>query len=203
MELIDSFKNRLALAMTRRNLSQIELCKKSGIEKSLLNKYLSGVSNAKQDKLYNLAKALDVNEVWLMGYNVPMQRDIKNLTINVYSSVHAGIPTEMIDTIVDTEELSEEMLSGDREYFGLKIKGNSMEPKYLENDTIIVEKCNDVESSTDCVVAINGDEAFLKKVIKEEDKIILQAYNPEYSPIIITDNKITILGKVVEIRRKI
>ena len=201
MDLIDTMKNRLKLAMTRRNLSQVELCKKSGIEKSLLNKYLSGVSNAKQDKIYSLAKALDVNEVWLMGYDVPMQRDIVNLSINVYSSVHAGIPTEMIDTIVDTEEINEEMLKGDREYFGLKIKGNSMEPKYLEGDTIIVEKCNDAESYSDCVVAINGDEAFLKKIIKEKDNLILQAYNPDYPPII--TNKAIILGRVVEIRRKV
>lgn len=203
MELIDEMKNRLHLAMTKRNIAQVDLCQKSGIEKSLLNKYLKGVAKAKQDKISSLAKALDVNEVWLMGYDVPMQRDIKNLSINVYSSVHAGIPTEMIDTIVDTEEINAEMLLSDKEYFGLKVKGDSMEPKYFENDTIIVEKCNDVESNTDCVVAINGNEAFLKKLIKEDNKIILQAYNFNYQPIIITAQKITILGKVVEIRRKV
>ena len=203
MELIDEMKNRLRYAMAKRNLAQVDVCKRTGIDKSLLNKYLSGTSNAKQDKISLLAKALEVNEVWLMGYDAPMQRDIKNLKINVYSSVHAGIPTEMIDTVVDTEEISEEMLKGDKEFFGLKIKGNSMEPKYIENDTIIVERCNDVESGTDCVVAINGDEAFLKKLIKEEKSIILQAYNSDYLPIIITNEKIAILGKVVVISRKI
>ena len=203
MELIDEMKNRLRYAMTKRNLAQVDICKRTGIEKSLLNKYLSGTSNAKQDKIAALARALDVNEVWLMGYDAPMQRDIKNYTINVYSSVHAGIPTEMIENIVDTEDISEEMLKSDKEYFGLKIKGNSMYPKYMENDTIIVERCSDVESGADCVVAVNGEEAFLKKLIKKDDSIILQAYNSDYLPIVITNEKITILGKVVEIRRKI
>lgn len=203
MELIDEMKNRLRYAMTKRNLAQVDICKRTGIEKSLLNKYLSGTSNAKQDKIAALARALDVNEVWLMGYDAPMQRDIKNYTINVYSSVHAGIPTEMIENIVDTEDISEEMLKSDKEYFGLKIKGNSMYPKYMENDTIIVERCSDVESGTDCVVAVNGEEAFLKKLIKKDDSIILQAYNSDYLPIVITNEKITILGKVIEIRRKI
>ena len=203
MELVDSVKNRLRYAMAKRNLAQVDIVKRTGIEKSLLNKYLSGASNVGQEKIILLSKALDISDIWLMGYDVPMQRDIKNLKINVYSSVHAGIPTEMIDTVVDTEEISEEMLKGDKEFFGLKVKGDSMEPKYIENDTIIVERCNDVESGTDCVVAINGDEAFLKKLIKEEKSIILQAYNSDYLPIIITNEKITILGKVVEIRRKI
>lgn len=204
MELVEEMKTRLRQALEKRGMAQVDICKKTGIEKSLLNKYLSGVSNAKQDKLSLLAKALDVNEVWLMGYDVPMQRDIRNLRINVYSFVHAGIPSEMIDTVVDTEEISEDMLRGNREYFGLKIKGNSMEPKYIEDDTIIVERCNDVESGTDCVVAVDDDEkAVLKRLIKENNQIILQSYNANYAPIIVTDNRISILGKVVEIRRKI
>ena len=131
----------------------------------------------------------------------------KNI-INVYSQVHAGILTEMIEDIVDTEEIDMNMLKGGKEYFGIKVKGDSMSPKYLEGDTIIVEKASDCENGQDCVVAVNGNEAFLKRVFKSETGIMLQALNSNYEPQIYTNKEIaeipvTIIGIVRELRRKI
>lgn len=74
MEIVDTFQNRLKTAMTIRNIKQVELVEKTKLDKTLINKYLSGVSNAKQKKLTILAEALNINEVWLMGYDVPMER---------------------------------------------------------------------------------------------------------------------------------
>ena len=131
----------------------------------------------------------------------------KNI-INVYSQVHAGILTEMIEDIVDTEEIDMNMLKGGKEFFGIKVKGDSMSPKYLEGDTIIVEKTSDCENGQDCVVAVNGNEAFLKRVFKSETGIMLQALNSNYEPQIYTNKEIaeipiTIIGVVRELRRKI
>ncbi len=69
----DTFSNRLALAMKMNNLKQVDLVRKTKIDKTLINKYLKGVSDAKQDNLTLLADALNVNEVWLMGYDVEMK----------------------------------------------------------------------------------------------------------------------------------
>lgn len=69
----DNFANRLKKAMNIRGLKQIDLVNKTGIDKTLLNKYLKGISEAKQDNLTILAEALNVNEVWLMGYDVPIE----------------------------------------------------------------------------------------------------------------------------------
>ena len=69
-----SFSNRLKEAMKIRNIKPAELSKKSGISKSSLSEYMKGKYEAKQTALYNLAKALDINEVWLMGEDVPMDR---------------------------------------------------------------------------------------------------------------------------------
>lgn len=76
MQIIDTFQNRLKEAMKIRNLKQVDLVNKTNLDKTLINKYLAGLMKAKQDKLTILANALDVNEVWLMGYDIPMKRDL-------------------------------------------------------------------------------------------------------------------------------
>lgn len=70
-----SFAQRLRQALELRNMKQITLSEKSGVSRSLISAYLKGDYEAKQDKVYLLAKALDVNEAWLMGYEeVPAER---------------------------------------------------------------------------------------------------------------------------------
>lgn len=72
---IDTFANRLRKALSMNNMSQTELSNKTKIDKSLISNYLSGNYKAKQDNLYILAKALNVSEVWLMGFDVPYNND--------------------------------------------------------------------------------------------------------------------------------
>lgn len=72
--IIDTFANRLNTAMRIRNMKAAELSEKTGISKSSLSEYINGKYEAKQDGVYLLAKALNVNEAWLMGLDVPMER---------------------------------------------------------------------------------------------------------------------------------
>ena len=128
-------------------------------------------------------------------------------TIPVLGSVIAGIPIEAIEDIVDYEEIGEDILKTGTEFFGLKVKGNSMSPMLLEGDTLIIKKQDDCENGNIAVVLINGDEATVKKVVKHENGIILQPINPTYDPISFTKKEINklpvkILGIVVELRRK-
>lgn len=58
---------RLRLAIGKNNMKQIELSEKTGIPKSAISQYLSGKVRPKQDKVYLMAKALGVSELWLMG----------------------------------------------------------------------------------------------------------------------------------------
>lgn len=71
----DEFKKRFNEAITSRNMKPIELSQKTGLSKSTISHYMSGYAKPKSDKLYMLAKALDVNEAWLMGLDVPMEKD--------------------------------------------------------------------------------------------------------------------------------
>lgn len=127
--------------------------------------------------------------------------------IMVYGSIPAGIPIEAVEDIVDWEDIPMEWLKGDQRYIGLRVKGDSMFPKYIEGDTIIVRLQPDCESGQDAVVYVNGYDATLKKVVKNEDGIMLQPLNPEYVPKQYDYNDerypISILGVVVEIRRKV
>ena len=71
---MNSFSERLKEAMLAKDYKQTDLAKASGLDKSLISNYLSGRYKARQENLYLLAKALDVSETWLMGYDVPMSR---------------------------------------------------------------------------------------------------------------------------------
>ena len=125
----------------------------------------------------------------------------------VYGSIPAGVPMECIEDIIDTEEIPVDMLRGGKQYFGLKVKGNSMEPEYLDGDTLILEKADDCESGDDCVVMVNGNDGTFKRVFKNENGIILQPLNSEYAPMVFTNEQIEnlpvkVIGIVEEIRRK-
>lgn len=219
MKPIDTFQNRLQKAINIRNTKPVELHEKTGISESLLSKYLSGNNVARQRKLTLLADALNVNEVWLMGYDVPMDRNFdknitgmdkkvdKGATVFVYGTIPAGTPIELIEDILDTEEIDADMLKGGKEYFGLRIKGDSMEPEYLEGDIVIFQKLDDCESGDDCCVMVNGSDGTFKRVFKNENGIVLQPLNNKYEPLIFSNEQIEklpvkILGVFEELRRK-
>ncbi len=131
----------------------------------------------------------------------------KSAVVLVYGTIPAGVPMECIEDILDTEEIDADMLKGGKQYFGLKIKGDSMYPEYLDNDTIILLKQDDCESGDDCVVMVNGDDGTFKRVFKNENGIVLQPLNNNYQPMIYNNEQVEnlpvrILGKVVELRRK-
>jgi len=131
----------------------------------------------------------------------------KKKTIPVLGSVIAGIPIDAIEDIIDYEEIGEDILRTGTDFFGLKVKGDSMSPMLLEGDTLIIKKQDDCENGDIAVVLINGDDATVKKVVKHETGIILQPINPSYDPLSFTKKEVNklpvrIIGTVVELRRK-
>lgn len=74
---VESVANRLKYAMSVRRMNQADLIKRTGISSGSLSQYASGFVTPKQNRIYALAKALSVNEAWLMGFDVPMDREIK------------------------------------------------------------------------------------------------------------------------------
>lgn len=70
----DSFSNRMRQAMAMQNMKQTELVEKTGLTKSAVSQYYSGKFEPKQKGIYLIAKALNVNEAWLMGFDVEMEK---------------------------------------------------------------------------------------------------------------------------------
>ena len=68
------FNDRLKQAMAFRNLKAADICERGNIPKSAMSYYMSGRSEPKSDRLYIIAKVLDVSEAWLLGYDVAMER---------------------------------------------------------------------------------------------------------------------------------
>lgn len=217
MKPIDSFQNRLYEAMTIRNMKQVNLVEKTNLDKTLINKYLSGKANAKQDKLTILADALNVNEIWLMGYEVPMDRNLNSLNITPMSKLNQlqipilGKVKAGYDYLADENKIGrlylDYMPSDPENYYALQVTGNSMEPLFSNGDIAIVHKQDDFESGNTCIVLINGDEATVKKVVRMEDGIDLIAMNPYYPVRHFSNEEMTsipvkIIGKVVEARKR-
>lgn len=76
----DTFTKRLNDALSIRNMKPVELATKAGCSKALISQYMNGIYTPKPEKLYILAKALDVNPAWLMGYSDDMEIGMDELT---------------------------------------------------------------------------------------------------------------------------
>lgn len=201
------------------NISQRDFAKKCELSHTYiaaLEKKIDARSGKKiaptVDAVKNISKGLNMPLQELLNIIDDEQEFIvnqnKSIRIPVLGSIPAGIPMEMIEDIVDWEDISEEMLKGGKQYFALKIKGDSMFPEYLNGDVIIVLKQDDCESGQDCVVAVNGDDATFKRVFKADNGITLQPLNNSYMPMFysnddVLNKPVKILGVVKEIRRKI
>lgn len=169
------------------------------------------VAKGMNTSIEDILKVLDDKQEFIVNQDLPSaHKEIppaESAIVLVYGTIPAGIPMECIEDILDTEEISPDVLKGGKQFFGLRVKGNSMEPEYLDGDTLILQKVDDCESGDDCVVMVNGNDATFKRVFKNEKGIILQPLNPIYSPMVYTNEQIEnlpvkIIGIVEEIRRK-
>lgn len=190
----------------RYGLTQAELGSIAGVTDRAVSSWEKGIAEPRMGAIQRIADHFGITKSSIIE-DEELTSTTVAVSIPVLGSVPAGIPIEAIEDVVDWEEIPTKWTTGGREYFGLQVQGNSMFPKYIEGDTIIVRKESDCESGQDCVVYVNGYDATLKKVIKKANHIILQPLNPEYEPIMYEYNDeehpVNIAGVVVEIRRKV
>lgn len=143
------------------------------------------ISNEYTKKILSL---LDENKIVYNDTKVIIKGK-NSIKIPVVGTVAAGEPILAEQNIVDYEELpAEEFKDGD--YFGLKIKGDSMLPRILEDDVVIVRQQNDCDNGQVAVVLINGDEATVKQIKKTESGIMLIPFNNKYDPMFFTKEEI-------------
>ena len=201
------FAKNLQYYMTLNNKTRNDVCRDLDIPYSTFTDWCNANIYPRIDKIQMLANYFDIQKSDLVESKDNRTNTSNPALVFVYGTIPAGIPMECIEDIIDTEEISSDMLRGGKQYFGLRVKGNSMEPDYLDGDTLILERTDDCESGDDCVVMVNGDDGTFKRVFKNENGIILQPLNSEYAPMVFTNEQIEnlpvkVIGIVEEIRRK-
>ena len=207
--MLELYKNIKRLR-EEKGMSQDTLAKLTGYtDRSSITKIEKGQVDLQQSKIELFAKALGTTARELVGWEnkTLTEKNKSGVIINVLGSVAAGIPIDAVEDIIDEEEVTEDMARQGK-LFGLRIKGQSMEPNICDGDTVIVKEQPDAENGETVVVLINGNEATCKKLYKYDDgSIRLVPNNPAYSPKLytlddITSLPVTIIGKVIELRRK-
>lgn len=209
------YSNRVKELRLAKSLSQEQLAEKIGLTKQAISQYERGERNPSMDVLEALCDFFNVSSDYLLGFDTVTLRFVgkneidkleskSSVRIPVLGRVAAGIPIDAIEDIIDWEDVSEDAPG---EYFGLKIKGDSMMPRIVEGDVVIVHSQPDAESGDVVIVQINGDTATCKRLAKYDTGISLISFNPMYEPINFTNEEIerlpvTIIGKVVENRQK-
>lgn len=221
------FKNIILTLRNEKGFSQEQLAKVLHVSKSTVAMWETGQRLPSVEKYEEIADYFNVDMDFLYGRTsikrktlfdesgseyvnsklvTNISRKNQGVIINVLGRVAAGIPIEAVEEIIDTEEISAEM-ARTGEFFGLRIHGDSMEPRMCEGDVVIVRKQDDAESGEIVIATVNGSDATCKRLRKYRDGIELISNNPAYSPMFysnkeIEEKPVRIIGKVVELRGK-
>lgn len=194
---------RLELKLTLEEVG--EICK---VSKSTVMKWENGeIENMKRDKIVLMAKALKVKSTFVLGIEEDEQIvNISQCRIPILGEVAAGKPIEEIIDIKGYIEIPEWMLKRGK-YFALLVKGKSMEPNIQDGDAIVVRQQKSVENEEIAVVVVNGEDATVKQIKLLENGLMLIPHNRDYEPKFYTAEEVenlpvTIIGKVVELRRE-
>ncbi len=216
--------------LSEKGVSAYRVAQETGVSTATLTSWKKGIYTPKPEKLQKLADYFGVQLDYLTGISEyktkteemlqhldnntdleALRLDIKETKIGtvqipVLGEVAAGVPIFAQENYIDYEYISEyQAASGN--YFGLRIKGDSMSPRISEGDTVIVRQQEDAASGDIVIVLINGDSATCKRLMKYQEGISLISFNPSYEPMTFTNKEISekpikIIGKVIENRQK-
>ena len=206
----------------RRGWTQDDLAKRVGYsEKSIISRIEAGKVDLPQSKVEEFAKVFGTSPAYLMGWTVTDDQNtsyeiefrdrehekktaerLRAYYISVLGMSAAGKPIEAEENKISEVEVPYVWSNRD-EYFGLQIKGDSMEPAICNNDIVIVHKQEDAESGEIVIASVGQNDATCKRLMKYGETILLRSYNQAYDDIDVTgDENFKIYGKVVESRRK-
>lgn len=107
---VSTISERLQFAMDKRKIKQIDLARVADVNQGALSRYLKGSYEPKSATIYKLALALDVSDMWLEGYDVPMERSQKQKEIDFKNNLYKKIAQDMdlLKTISQYYNLAEE-----------------------------------------------------------------------------------------------
>lgn len=166
---------------------------------------LSNGTDVQSKNLAKIADYLGVSVDYLLGRSDTPTHRRKGVKIPVLGRVQAGMPVEAVEEILDYEEITEEM-AATGEFFGLRVRGDSMLPTLVPDDIVIVRKQPDARDNDIVVALVGNEDATIKKLKHTPNGVSLIPINEAY-PILYYDNQqiidlpVCMIGKVVELRR--
>lgn len=197
---------QIRLLRKEANMTQQELASKLFVSQQAVGKWERGEATPNPETIVAMSRIFGVSADTLLGESAP-PLSTGGTWVPVLGDVAAGIPIEAVENIVDYEEIDTAMASNGK-YYGLRIKGSSMEPRIREGDVVIVRQQEDADTGDTAVVLVNGESATVKRIKKEPDGGLWllpnnPAYDPQhYSPAEVAEKPVRIIGKVVELRGK-
>ncbi|MBO4815420.1 MAG: helix-turn-helix domain-containing protein [Clostridia bacterium] len=171
--------NRIKILREEKELNQADIGKILGITSQAVGLYENDKRDIPTKYIIELAKFFNVTVDYLL-----CKTDVRNAIVHVakipvLGTVKAGYDWLAEENVVDYITLKEE-LPNMKEYYALRVTGDSMLPLLSEGDLVIVHDQDDVESGQTAVILINGEEATVKKVVKTNEGIELHSMNPYY-----------------------
>lgn len=184
----------------RAGISQKLLGEHLGVGQSTVAMWESGKNKPEYETLLRMAELFGVGVSELAGDGT------SGFRVPVLGRVQAGLPRTAVEDVIGFEEISAEMhRSG--EFFALRIRGASMEPRFVDGDTVIVRRQSSVENGEIAIVLVGDEDATCKRFYRHSEGISLVSINPQYAPMFfgaeeLETTKIEVLGKVCELRAR-
>lgn len=205
-EIQSIFSKKLKYYLKLRNKTQLDLAKAIGVSNTTINNYVKGYNTPRMDKIDKICNYLNIERSNLLEDKEESNNTSQGIKIPVLGTVAAGIPISAVEDILDYEEIPQSW-QNQGEFFGLRIKGDSMKPDINDGDTVIVKQQSTANNGDVVIALVNGDDATCKKFEKLDNGIMLISNNSEYSPMYFSNEEVTtkpvvIVGRVVELRRK-
>ena len=197
--------NRIRKLRSDNDMKQTDLARQLKVGQNTISNWENGRTEPDSASLQMLATIFGCTIDYLLGHDGA--KGTRGTLIPVLGDVAAGIPIEAVEDVVDYEEI-DAALAATGDFFGLRIKGASMEPRIREGDVVIVRKQEDADTGDTAVVLVNGDSATVKRIKKEPDGgLWLLPNNPAYDPqhfsaAEVAATPVRIIGRVVELRGK-
>lgn len=179
------FSKNLKFIRENKGISKNKLGEMVGVNQSTIGRWETDEIKPSIDNVEEVAKALRIPLPDLLIKDLqfdnaePVEVLSDTIQIPVLGTIKAGIAIEAQQDILEYIDIPKEWTTGGKNYYGLKISGDSMFPKYNENDIVIFEQVVDytIANNKDCAVMVNGFDATFKYVNISENGITLIPLN--------------------------
>lgn len=182
MEQESTFGARLRALMDERGYSYEQLGRRVKMNPQTLNRYALGQREPRMGTAVAIARALEVDPLWLQGYAVPRQSQ-RRAAIPVLGEIRAGAPMAAWE---QPEGYAAADVPDPEEYFYLRVTGDSMVNAGIrEGDLVLLRRQESAENGQIVACLVDGEDATLKRFRCQKGMVILQPENPAYEPRIV------------------